>query len=184
MFNIVLIAVGLAMDAFAVSICRGLKVKEVSMGYSLSTASMFGLFQAMMPVIGFFAGRYFEKYITSIDHWLAFGLLAIIGINLIKESFAKEEEVYCDNNSFKELLLMAIATSIDALAVGISFAFLKTDIVSAALIIGIVTFGFSLTGVYVGHFFGSKLKSKAEILGGLILIGIGLKILFEHLGVL
>lgn len=184
MFDIVLIAIGLAMDAFAVSICRGLKVREVELNYSLTTALMFGFFQAMMPFIGYFAGRYFEKYITSIDHWLAFGLLALIGINLIKESLAKEEELCCENDSFRELLLMAIATSIDALAIGISFAFLKIDIFFAALVIGIITFGFSLVGVYVGHFFGSKLKSKAEMFGGLILIGIGIKILLEHLGVL
>ena len=184
--DIVFIAFGLAMDAFAVSICRGLKVRKVSWKYSVSTAFVFGLFQALMPLIGYLAGKQFEGYITGIDHWIAFGLLGIIGINLIKESFDKEEDdAACDEDiSFKELLLMGIATSIDALAIGVTFAFLKINIITAIIIIGIITFVLSLSGVYIGNLFGSKLKKGAEVLGGIILIAIGIKILLEHLGIL
>ena len=184
--DIVFIAFGLAMDAFAVSICRGLKVKKVSWKYSVSTAFVFGLFQALMPLAGYLAGKQFESYITGIDHWIAFGLLGIIGINLIKESFDKEDDdISCNEDiSFKELLLMGIATSIDALAIGVAFAFLKINIITAVIIIGIITFVLSLSGVYIGNLFGNKLKKGAEILGGVILIAIGIKILLEHLGIL
>ena len=178
-----LIAVGLSMDAFAVSICKGLSVKKLSPKHALLVGVYFGGFQFLMPVIGYLLGFRFEHLITNIDHWIAFVLLAFIGGNMIKESFGKSEELN-DDFGFKTMFLMAVATSIDALAVGISFAFLGVDIVTAALLIGATTFVLSGAGIFVGNIFGSKYKSKAELAGGIVLILIGAKILLEHLGII
>lgn len=186
-FELFLIAVGLSMDAFAVSICKGLKMRCFNVRHAGAIALAFGGFQALMPVIGWFLGKQFESYITEIDHWIAFGLLAIIGGKMAFESFKKEEEDTSEEKEkldVKELLVLAVATSIDALAVGITFAFLKVNIVPAVSLIGVTTFVLSAIGVFIGHKFGAKFKSKAELAGGVILILIGLKILLEHLGVI
>ena len=171
------------MDAFAVAICKGLSVKRATVPQALCVGAYFGGFQAAMPLIGFLLGRQFSAYIESVDHWIAFVLLAAIGANMIKESFGDAEEVNC---SFcpKAMLPMAVATSIDALAVGVTFAFLKVSIVPAVSFIGVITFSLSAVGVYIGHLFGAKFKSKAEFTGGVVLILMGLRILLEHLGVL
>ena len=185
LFELFLTAVGLSMDACAVSICKGLSVQRLRPRHSLITGLYFGGFQALMPVIGFLLGYRFESGIKSIDHWIGFFLLVIIGINMIREAGDCDCGSEMDDDfGFKTMLVMAIATSIDALAVGVSFAFLAVDIVSAALFIGITTFTLSAAGVYVGHFFGMRFKKGAEISGGVILIGIGLKILLEHLGLI
>lgn len=178
-----LIAVGLSMDAFAVSVCKGLSVKRLSPKHALIVGIYFGGFQFLMPVIGYLLGFRFEHIITNIDHWIAFVLLAFIGGNMIKESFGKSEELN-DDFSFKTMLMMAVATSIDALAVGITFAFLSVRILPAAGLIGITTFIISGAGIYIGNVFGAKYKSKAELAGGVILILIGVKILLEHLGII
>ena len=178
-----LIAVGLSMDAFAVSVCKGLSVKELRPRHALLAGLYFGGFQFLMPVIGWLLGYRFEEMITSIDHWVAFVLLALIGANMIKESFSKEEELN-DDFGFKTMLLLAVATSIDALAVGITFAFLSVRILPAAGLIGVTTFLLSIAGIYIGRAFGARWKSRAELAGGIILILIGLKILLEHLGIL
>ncbi|MGN0660198.1 MAG: manganese efflux pump MntP family protein [Oscillospiraceae bacterium] len=182
-WELLAIAVGLSMDAFAVSVCKGLSLKKVSAGHCAAAGLYFGGFQALMPLIGFFLGKQFEALITSIDHWIAFALLAIIGGNMIKEAFSKEEEL---NNSMglKEMLPLAVATSIDALAVGIVFAFSDVNIFSAVGLIGLTTFLLSFAGIKIGNVFGSKYKSKAEILGGIVLILMGIKILLEHLDVI
>lgn len=182
--DIFLIGVALSMDAFAVSICKGLSVKRVEPKHLLTVGVYFGGFQALMPLIGFLLGFKFERFIVSVDHWIAFVLLALIGGNMIKEALSKEEDEHDASFSFRTMLPLAVATSIDALAVGISFAFLGVDIVEAAILIGITTFVLSGVGVYVGNIFGAKYKSKAELVGGVVLILIGLKILFEHLGVI
>ena len=182
--DIFLIGIALSMDAFAVSICKGLSVKKVSAKHVLTVGVYFGGFQALMPTVGFLLGYKFESFITSIDHWIAFILLALIGGNMIREALGKDDEHENDDFSVKAMLPLAVATSIDALAVGISFAFLGVDIVPAALLIGITTFVLSGVGIYVGNVFGAKYKSKAELLGGAVLILIGLKILLEHLGVI
>ena len=182
--DIFLIGVALSMDAFAVSICKGLSVKRVEPKHLLTVGVYFGGFQALMPLIGFLLGFKFEKFIVSVDHWIAFALLAVIGGNMIREALSGEEEEHDASFSFRTMLPLAVATSIDALAVGISFAFLGVDILSAASIIGITTFVLSGVGVYVGNVFGAKYKSKAEIVGGIVLILIGLKILLEHLGII
>ena len=182
--DIFLIGVALSMDAFAVSICKGLSVKKVSAKHVLTVGVYFGGFQALMPTVGFLLGYKFESFITSIDHWIAFILLALIGGNMIREALGKDDEHENDDFSVKAMLPLAVATSIDALAVAISFAFLGVDIVQAALLIGITTFVLSGVGIFVGNIFGSKYKSKAELLGGAVLILIGLKILLEHLGVI
>lgn len=178
-----LIAVGLSMDAFAVSVCKGLSVKRLSAKHALLVGIYFGGFQFLMPVIGYLLGFRFEHIITNIDHWIAFVLLAFIGGSMIKESFGKSEELN-DDFSFKTMLMMAVATSIDALAVGITFAFLSVRILPAAGLIGITTFIISGAGIYTGNVFGAKYKSKAELAGGVILILIGVKILLEHLGII
>ena len=188
-FELFLIAVGLSMDAFAVAICKGLSMRKMNYRHAAVIALFFGGFQALMPLIGWVLGKQFERYITSVDHWIAFILLAIIGMNMIREALGKddeEEEKGCqgDRLDLKDLLMMAIATSIDALAVGVTFAFLQVSIVPAVSLIGITTFVLSLIGVSLGRVFGAKFKSKAEFLGGAILILIGVKILLEHLGVL
>lgn len=183
-FDLLLIAVALSMDAFAVSICKGLSVTKLQAKHSLIAGAYFGGFQALMPVIGFLLGFKFEKFIVSIDHWIAFVLLAVIGANMIKEALSKDEDEVDSSFGLKAMLPLAIATSIDALAVGITFAFLSVNIMSAAILIGITTFVLSAIGVVVGNFFGTKYKSKAEFAGGAVLILIGLKILLEHLGIL
>lgn len=184
LIELFILAVGLSMDAFAVSICKGLATKEVSVKQMGIAGLWFGGFQALMPLIGYFLGSAFAKSITSIDHWIAFVLLAFIGGNMIKEAFSgEEEEDVSDSFGVKTMFIMAIATSIDALAVGVTFAFLSVNIVPAVSFIGITTFLFSFVGVKIGNVFGSKYESKAEFAGGVILILIGLKILLEHLGV-
>lgn len=185
--ELLLIGVGLSMDAFAVSICKGLNMKKVNKVHCAMIALFFGGFQAVMPLIGWGLGKQFETYITSIDHWVAFIFLVLIGGNMLKESRNEEEQEVCGCDSrldVKELFILAIATSIDALAVGITFAFLKVDIIPAIGIIGITTFILSAIGVFVGNIFGSRYKNKAEFAGGIILILIGFKILLEHLGIL
>ena len=184
-FELFLIGIGLSMDAFAVSICKGLSMQKIDKKYTLCIGLFFGGFQALMPLTGYLLGSQFSGYIERFDHWIAFALLALIGFNMIKESREEEEEEkpYAGVN-FKELLILAVATSIDALAVGVTFAFLQVNIVSAITIIGCTTFVISIAGVHVGNVFGSRYKSRAELTGGIILILIGLKILLEHLGMI
>ncbi len=184
LFNLFLIAVGLSMDAFAVSVCKGLAMEKAPLKKAAVAGAWFGSFQALMPLIGYLLGSRFEKYITRIDHWIAFILLALIGINMIKEAFSKEEEKASSTMYFKEMFLLAVATSIDALAVGITFAFLRVDILPAVSLIGITTFLLSIAGVKAGNLFGSRYKSKAELAGGILLILMGTKILLDHLGIL
>ena len=184
-WDIFLIGVALSMDAFAVSVCKGLSVKKAGVKHVLTVGVYFGGFQALMPMLGFLLGYKFESFITNIDHWIAFVLLAIIGGNMIREALGKDEDdKENDDFSFRAMLPLAVATSIDALAVGISFAFLGVDIVTAALLIGATTFVLSGAGIFVGNIFGSKYKSKAELAGGIVLILIGAKILLEHLGII
>ena len=178
-----LIAVGLSMDAFAVSVCKGLSVKKVGVKHAALAGLYFGGFQFLMPVIGYLLGFRFESVIETVDHGVAFVLLAFIGGNMIKESFGKAEELN-DDFGVKTMLLMAVATSIDALAVGITFAFLEVQILPAAGLIGVTTFLLSFAGIYIGNVFGARYKSKAELAGGIILVLIGVKILLEHLGIL
>ena len=184
--EILLIGIGLSMDAFSVSICKGLTTKKFSWKMALTCGLWFGFFQALMPLVGYFLGEQFEQYITAVDHWIAFGLLFLIGANMIREALSKKGSDEPDNGSlgFKTMLLLAIATSIDALAVGISFACIQVKIWSSVLIIGVTTFLFSIIGVKIGNVFGSRFEKGAGILGGIILILIGLKILLEHLGVI
>ena len=184
-----LMGVGLSMDAFAVSICKGLGMRKVNKKQALVIGLFFGGFQALMPFVGWLLGSQFEKYITSIDHWIAFILLGIIGGKMIVESVKpdKEDDEVKEMDApldLKEMFVLAVATSIDALAVGITFAFLNVHIVSAASIIGVCTFLISFAGVKIGNIFGTKYKSKAELAGGVILILLGFKILFEHLHIL
>lgn len=182
-----LVAVGLAMDAFAVSVCKGLNMRKTDFKYAALLGLFFGGFQALMPAAGWLLGRQFEKYITSVDHWIAFLLLGFIGGKMILEALKKQEEASCCGPvvyDLRELFMLAVATSIDALAVGITFAFLGVEIVGAAALIGSVTFVLSVAGVAVGSRFGAKYKSKAELAGGIVLVAIGLKILLEHLGIL
>ena len=185
------ISVALSMDAFSVSICKGLATKKFSLKTALLCGLWFGSFQALMPIIGFFLGSQFEHFITNIDHWIAFALLSFIGINMIREALNENEitdvgqQPIADNQGtstgFKTMLGLAIATSIDALAVGVTFAFLKVNIWFSVMIIGITTFLFSFVGVKIGNVFGSRYSKTAEIIGGVILILLGLKILVEHL---
>lgn len=179
--EILILAVGVSMDAFAVSICKGLSVCKVRPRHASLAAAWFGGFQALMPLIGYFAGVAFADIVSSVDHWIAFVLLGIIGGKMVKESFEKDECCCTDPDfSFRTMLAMAVATSIDALAVGVSLAFLKANIWSAVFIIGLTTGAFSAAGIYIGNIFGNRYKSKAEFAGGLILILIGAKILCEH----
>ena len=183
--ELIITAIALSMDAFAVSICKGLAMKKVSFKEMAIVGLWFGGFQALMPLIGYFLGSAFEKYIVAVDHWIAFTLLALIGTLMIKESCSKDEEEADASLCFKTMLLMAIATSIDALAVGVSFGILPDiDIWVAISSIGVITFTFGVIGVKIGNVFGAKYKSKAELAGGIILVLIGLKILLEHVGVL
>ena len=183
-----LIGVGLSMDAFAVSVCKGLNMRgKINFKHAGVIALFFGGFQAIMPLIGYFLGMGFEKYITRIDHWIAFLLLGFIGGKMIVEAIKEWNEVDKqdeDKLDIKELFVLAVATSIDALAVGITFAFLNVNIWSAISIIGTTTFVLSIIGVVIGNKFGSKYKSKAELVGGIILVLMGVKILLEHLGVI
>lgn len=183
LIEILILAVGLSMDAFAVSICKGLSVQRLKPKHCLIAGLYFGGFQAGMPLLGYFLGSQFESLITSIDHWIAFVLLGLIGANMIRESFGDPDEL--DSSfSVRAMLPLAIATSIDALAIGVTFACLKVEIFSAVSIIGVTTFLFSAAGVKIGNVFGMKFKSKAEFIGGAVLILMGLKILLEHLGIL
>lgn len=181
--DLFILAVGLSMDAFAVSVCKGLSLGKIKPKHMCIAGAWFGGFQALMPLIGYFLGSFFAEMIEKYDHWVAFVLLAIIGGNMIKESFGKDEKVD-SSMDVKSMLLLAIATSIDALAVGVTFAFLQVQIVPAVSFIGVITFIFSAVGVKIGSLFGTKYKSKAELFGGIVLVLIGIKILFEGIGVL
>lgn len=183
LLELFILAIGLSMDAFAVAISKGLSMKKMSLKNALIIGLYFGIFQAGMPLIGYFLGTRFEDKITTFDHWIAFFLLGFIGVNMIKEALSPDEEKDEEDVSlgFKTMSLLAIATSIDALAVGVTFAFFKVNIISAVSFIGIITFTLSILGVKIGNVFGSKYKSKAELAGGLILIGMGIKILLSHL---
>ena len=182
------IGVGLSMDAFAVALCKGLGMKRVNYRHALVIALFFGMFQALMPVIGWALGTQFERFITPIDHWIAFCLLAFIGgkmlLDAVRNEGCKECGEYRERLDLRELLMLAVATSIDALAVGITFAFLHVDIVLSATVIGIITFAISFAGVVVGNRFGARFERPATIVGGAVLVLIGVKILLEHLGVL
>lgn len=192
-FELFIIALGVSMDAFAVAICKGLSFRRASIKNAGIVASYFGIFQAAMPLIGYLLGMQFNEHITAYDHWLAFILLGVIGLNMIKESRGKTCEIVDEVKGraddcgverglcFKTMSVLAIATSIDALAVGITFAFLKVNIVPAVIFIGIVTFTTSFVGVKIGNIFGVKYKSNAELAGGIILVVMGVKILIEHL---
>lgn len=183
LLELFVLAVGLSMDAFAVSICKGLSLGKIKAKHMCIAGAWFGGFQALMPLIGYFLGSFFAEAITKYDHWIAFVLLVLIGGNMIKEAFGKEEEL---NNAMdvKTMFLLAVATSIDALAVGVTFAFLQVQIIPAIIFIGAVTFAFSAVGIKIGSIFGTKYKSKAEFIGGVILILIGLKILLEGVGLI
>lgn len=183
--ELLLLGVGLSMDAFAVSVCKGLAMKEATLKAELTCGVWFGGFQALMPLIGFYLGTLFAEAIQAFDHWVAFGLLALIGGNMLKEAFGAEEECPCADLSVRTMFLMAVATSIDALAVGISLAMVgDVNIWAAVSLIGVTTFALSAVGVAVGNVFGSRYEKKAEMAGGIILILLGVKILLEHLGVL
>jgi putative Mn2+ efflux pump MntP len=183
-----LLALGLSMDAVAVSICKGLSMKKLSVKNMVIVGLWFGGFQALMPLIGYFLGTQFREYIETLSHWIAFILLAAIGINMIREALIKKKDKASDENSdcslsVKAMFLMAVATSIDALAVGVTFAFLEVNIVPAILTIGAMTFALSMAGVKIGHVFGAKYQSAAEIVGGVILCALGVKILLEQFGI-
>lgn len=186
--ELLLIGVGLSMDAFAVAVCQGLCMPKLNWRHAAVIALFFGGFQALMPFLGWVLGSQFAGYIQNFDHWVAFVLLGLIGCNMIREALSpEEEEVACAVDyrlDYKRLFLMAIATSIDALAVGVTFAFLRVKILPAISLIGCTTFCLSLVGVAVGNFFGARFKSRAELTGGIILVLLGLKILLEHLGIL
>lgn len=185
LLSIVLIAIGLSMDAFAVAVCKGLKMRRIDYGKTLLIALFFGGFQALMPLIGWLLGVKFQRHIENFDHWIAFFLLAFIGGKMIYESFKADDDETMDEFSIYELFILAIATSIDALAVGIAFAMLRdVNIFYSASIIGLITFILSAIGVAVGNKFGAVYKNKAELTGGIILVFLGLKILLEHLGLI
>ena len=184
LIELILIAVGLSMDAFAVSVCKGLAMPKCTFKKAAIVGLWFGGFQALMPAIGYILGAQFQEAIASIDHWIAFVLLALIGGNMIHEALDNDEEEADASLDVKPMFLLAVATSIDALAIGITFAFLKVNIIPAVCFIGIVTFIISFAGVKIGNVFGARYKNKAEIVGGVILILLGLKILLEHLGFL
>ena len=186
--ELVLIGVGLSMDAFAVALCKGLSMRRVNYAHAAVIALFFGVFQAVMPLIGWVLGTQFARYITSVDHWIAFALLGYIGGKMIWDALHEAPETApcagAGRLDLKELLMLAVATSIDALAVGITFAFLQVSILPAVATIGLITFALSFTGVVVGNRFGTRFQKKAEIAGGVVLVLIGLKILLEHLGLL
>lgn len=183
--ELLILAVGVSMDALAVAICKGLSIQKLKLRHALIVGLWFGIFQALMPTIGWLLGSAFTELITSIDHWVAFVLLGIIGGNMIREAVSKKEDDEVDPSlAFGAMLVLAIATSIDALAVGVTLALLNVNIIATVLSIGLCTFVISTIGVKIGNVFGMKFKSKAELLGGVVLILIGLKILLEHLGVI
>ena len=182
--DLMLISLGVAMDAFAVAIGKGLSMKKMQYKNVIIVGIYFGIFQALMPAIGYILGKNFESLITNIDHWIAFFLLSILGINMIRECIKNEEENVSDKFDFKTMIPLAIATSIDALAVGVTFAFLRINIVTSTLLIGIITSITSMIGVIIGKKFGDKLEKKAQIAGGIILIVIGAKILLQHLEII
>ena len=186
LLELLLLAVGLSMDAFAVAVCKGLAMERADLKSAAVVGLWFGGFQFIMPVIGYLLGSQFTEYIAAFDHWIAFGLLVLIGLNMIKEALSKDSgsESTGASLAFKVMLMMAVATSIDALAVGVSFAFLQVRILPAAGFIGVTTFLLSMLGVKVGSVFGTKYKSKAELVGGIILILLGVKILLEDLGII
>lgn len=178
--ELILVGISLSMDAFAVSVCKGLSVGAIKLKHMLLAGAWFGGFQALMPLIGYFLGSTFDQYVTSFDHWVAFVLLAVIGGSMIKESREKDPEQNA-SFAFMTMLVLAVATGIDALAVGITFAFLNVNIIAAVSIIGVTTFAFSAAGIKIGSIFGIKYKSKAELFGGIVLVCLGAKILIEHL---
>ncbi|MBU3876979.1 manganese efflux pump MntP family protein [Faecalicatena sp. AGMB00832] len=178
-----LLAVGLSMDAFAVSVCKGLAMRRITIQKASIVGLWFGGFQALMPLVGYFLGVQFQDKITAIDHWIAFILLGIIGINMVREALSGDCENTSDSLDVKTMFVLAVATSIDALAVGITFAFLQVEIIPAVSFIGVTTFILSAAGVKIGNVFGTKYKAKAELAGGVILILLGIKILLEHLGI-
>ncbi|NCC90594.1 MAG: manganese efflux pump [Spirochaetia bacterium] len=185
--ELLLVSVGLAMDAFAVSLCKGLRMRKINYSQAFVIALFFGFFQAAMPLLGWLLGMQFERYITAVDHWIAFILLSIIGSKMLYDSLTEDPSCPVETVTrldLRELLLLSIATSIDALAVGITLAFLKTDIFLSVSMIGVVTFLLCLAAVAIGNRFGNRLQSKAGILGGVVLILIGLKILLSHLGII
>lgn len=184
-FSLLLLAVGLSMDAFAVAICKGLALKNITWRHALTVGLWFGGFQALMPLLGYLAGAQFKDAIAAYDHWIAFALLVLIGGNMIREALFEGKDEGADAAlSFRAMLLLAIATSIDALAVGVTFAFLEVNIFTSILLIGVTTCALSMAGVKLGAVFGDKYEKKAQILGGVILILLGVKILLEHVGVL
>ncbi len=187
-FEVLMIGAGLSMDAFAASVCKGLGMRAATVKNVLTIAVFFGGFQALMPLIGYFLGKQFEDCIVSVDHWIAFVLLAFIGGKMIVDVVREDESDSCgikeETLNLKEIFVLAVATSIDALAVGISLAFLKVEIDTAVLTIGVTTFMLSAAGVIIGNKFGAKYKNKATLAGGVILIFIGTKILLEHLGII
>ena len=182
--ELLLLSIGLAMDAFAVSVCKGISMKKMNWKKAIVIGLYFGGFQALMPTIGYFLGSAFQSLITSIDHWIAFILLGIIGGGMIKEAFEDDRENVNDDVCFKTMIILAIATSIDALAVGITFAFLNVNLILAVSLIGIITFVISVIGTKIGNRFGDKYERKAEMVGGIILIFLGIKILLEHIGII
>lgn len=182
--ELLLLSLGLAMDAFAVSLCKGVSMKKMNWKKAIIIGMWFGGFQSLMPTIGYFLGTTFEDIVTSIDHWIAFVLLSFIGGKMIKDSLDKNKEESNDDISFKTMIVLAIATSIDALAVGITFAFLKVNILIAVLSIGLITLILSIIGTKIGNKFGYKYEKKAELVGGIILVLLGLKILLEHLQII
>lgn len=179
--ELIILAVGLSMDAFAVSICKGLSVRKLEIKHMALAGIWFGGFQALMPLIGYLLGSTFASYVQKFDHWIALILLAFIGLSMIKEAFAEDEEEVGDSFGAKTMFLMAVATSIDALAVGVTFAFLNVNVIFAVFTIGITTFIFSAAGIKIGNVFGLRFKSKAELAGGAILVLLGLKIFVEHM---
>ena len=182
--ELLIIAVGLGMDSFSVAVCKGLSMKKMNVKNAIKIGVFFGFFQGLMPLIGFLLGQTFRNFITNVDHWLAFLLLGIIGINMIREAFSDNSEEIDDKIDAKNLCILGIATSIDALVVGITFAIMNVNIIVACLLITITTFIMSIVGVKIGNVFGRKFEKKAEILGGVILILIGIKILLEHLNII
>ena len=183
-WELLILAVGLAMDAFAVSICNGLSIRKLNLRHMVIVGLWFGAFQALMPLLGYVLGSAFTQLVQALDHWIAFVLLLIIGGNMIREAFSGDEEEVSPSLAVPGMFLLAVATSIDALAVGITFAFLRVNIWLAVAIIGVCTFVISAAGVKIGNVFGARFKSKAELLGGVVLVLIGAKILLEHLGLL
>ena len=179
--ELVVLSIGLAMDAFAVSICKGLSMPRMKWKNAIIIGLYFGYFQALMPALGYLLGVNFQDRISNIDHWVAFILLAVIGINMIKEAISKDNDVHNDSIKFKDMIVLAIATSIDALAIGITFAFLNVNLILAISLIGVITFIISVLGVKVGNIFGDTYANKAEFAGGIILLLLGLKLLLEHL---